>query len=75
MATVTCIAAGLSVAGCPAARTFAPGDQIDPDAVVLMRPGGIAVTWRDVLGDHLATHFTVPVAPRSLVPDDTEAAG
>ncbi len=54
---VTCIAPGLTVSGIAAARTFAPGDVIDPAAVIETRPGGRPVTWRDVLGDHLASHF------------------
>lgn len=62
---VTCIAPGLTVTGIDGARTFAPGDEIDPDAVVATRAGGEAVTWRDVLGGHLASHFTSESAPAS----------
>ncbi len=55
--TVTCIAPGLTVTGIALARTFAPGDVIDPDAVVAHPAGGGPVTWRQVLGAHLASHF------------------
>ena len=62
-----CTAPGLTVTGIPGARTFAVGEVIDPAAVVLIRPGGEALTWRDVLGEHLATHFTVQTSAPALV--------
>lgn len=64
---VRCIHGGLTVACIDLARTFAPGDVIDPDAVVATRPGGEVVTWRHVLGDHLASHF----APLEPAPEPT----
>lgn len=64
---VTCTKSGLTVTGIDAARAFEPGDQIEPDAVVATR-GGQSETWRDVLGDHLASHFTPEPARHAAVP-------
>ncbi len=74
VSTVKCIAPGLTVTGIAAARTFAPGDVIDPDAVLETRAGGRPVTWREALGDHLASHFT-PVQTSARADDVTPRRG
>lgn len=54
---VKCIAPGLTVTGIVGGRTFAVGDEVDPEAIVT-REDGMDVTWREAIGPHLATHFT-----------------
>ena len=63
---VVCTRGGVTVAGIPQARTFAPGDVVD-----LAAAAGTG-TWADALGSFAVTHFEPERAAADVRPVDEE---